>query len=68
MPAPDGILAWGTPMLDGAEIDVFDQAGYTILTMPPTCRLTTYQGVFVDPDAGGSDAEGSERVLDVVQP
>lgn len=66
VPPAEGLLVWGTPMLDGAEIDVFDQDGYNILTMPSTCRLTTYQGVFVDPDAGGSDAAGSDQVLETV--
>lgn len=53
-------------MLDGAEIDAFDQDGYNILTLSSTCRLTTYQGVFVDPSADGSDTEGTDRVREVI--
>lgn len=62
--APDS--AGESSGVTGAEIDVLDQDGYNILTMPSTCRLTTYQGVFVDPSVDGPDTEGTERVREVI--
>lgn len=66
VPASEGLLVWGTPMLEGADIEVFDQDGYNVLVLPSSCRLTTYQGVYLDPGQGGSDAEGSERVRETL--